>query len=314
MDSSKTPFDTPWKEILEDYFPEFMDFFFPSIFAQIDWAKGFQFMDGELQQLAREAETTRMHTDKLVQVTWRDGSEYFILLHVEVQCQKEEDFALRVYTYFARIRDRFRLPVISLVILGDENATWKPQSYEEELGGCRLRFDFPVVKLLEYKSQQAALATSRNPFAYVVLAHLAALATKGKNRSRLNQKFAIVTRLYDAGFSEQEIVNLFRFADWVMTLPPDLEANFQQQLREFEGARTVTYISSFERLGMEKALTTVVLGFFEQKFPSLPSSVRGQLEALNASQVEELSRVLASFNEIEQLTTWLDQNNKKPTT
>jgi hypothetical protein len=68
MDSFKTPFDSPWKEILEAYFPEFMAFFFPAIDIQIDWSRGFEFMDGELQQLAREAETTRMYTDKLVKV------------------------------------------------------------------------------------------------------------------------------------------------------------------------------------------------------------------------------------------------------
>jgi hypothetical protein len=34
MDNSKTPFDSPWKEILEAYFPEFMAFFFPAIDIQ----------------------------------------------------------------------------------------------------------------------------------------------------------------------------------------------------------------------------------------------------------------------------------------
>jgi hypothetical protein len=42
MDNSKTPFDSPWKEILEAYFPEFMAFFFPAIDIQIDWSRGFE--------------------------------------------------------------------------------------------------------------------------------------------------------------------------------------------------------------------------------------------------------------------------------
>jgi hypothetical protein len=38
-----TPLDTPWKQILEGYFPQFMAFFFPEAHSEIDWRKGFDF-------------------------------------------------------------------------------------------------------------------------------------------------------------------------------------------------------------------------------------------------------------------------------
>ena len=43
-----TPLDTPWKDILEAYFPQCLEFFFPDAHAQIDWERGFEFLDGEL--------------------------------------------------------------------------------------------------------------------------------------------------------------------------------------------------------------------------------------------------------------------------
>jgi len=30
-------YDSPWKEIIEDYFSEFMSFFFPQAHSDIDW-------------------------------------------------------------------------------------------------------------------------------------------------------------------------------------------------------------------------------------------------------------------------------------
>jgi hypothetical protein len=36
-----TPLDTPWKQILECYLPQFMAFFFPAAYSEIDWSKGF---------------------------------------------------------------------------------------------------------------------------------------------------------------------------------------------------------------------------------------------------------------------------------
>jgi hypothetical protein len=34
-----TDYDSPWKEVLERFFPEFMAFFFPDACAAIDWSK-----------------------------------------------------------------------------------------------------------------------------------------------------------------------------------------------------------------------------------------------------------------------------------
>ena len=35
-------YDSPWKDILERYFPEFMALFFPGVFREIDWSKGYE--------------------------------------------------------------------------------------------------------------------------------------------------------------------------------------------------------------------------------------------------------------------------------
>jgi hypothetical protein len=33
-------FDTPWKDVLESYFQDFMQFYFPQIHDEIDWSRG----------------------------------------------------------------------------------------------------------------------------------------------------------------------------------------------------------------------------------------------------------------------------------
>ena len=44
-------YDSPWKEGMELYFKELMQFFFPDIAREIAWDKGYQFLDKELQQV-----------------------------------------------------------------------------------------------------------------------------------------------------------------------------------------------------------------------------------------------------------------------
>lgn len=54
--SDRNDFDSPWKEIIEAYFPQAMHFFFPETSALIDWERPYEFIDKEFQQIAREAE------------------------------------------------------------------------------------------------------------------------------------------------------------------------------------------------------------------------------------------------------------------
>ncbi|MEQ9549666.1 MAG: hypothetical protein RIM23_08620 [Coleofasciculus sp. G3-WIS-01] len=80
-------YDSPWKESISLYFREFLNFFYPQIEEDIDWERGFEFLDTELQQIKRETETGRRDADKLVKV-WRcSGEEQWVLVHVEVQSQ-----------------------------------------------------------------------------------------------------------------------------------------------------------------------------------------------------------------------------------
>lgn len=69
----KPDYDSPWKEVLELYFQQFSAFFFPKIHSEIDWSKGYQLLDKELQKVVREAKTGRRLIDKLVKVWRKDG-------------------------------------------------------------------------------------------------------------------------------------------------------------------------------------------------------------------------------------------------
>ena len=54
--SANDEYDSPWKEVLENAFPEFMAFYFPEADRQIDWSQGHEFLNMELRQVVRDAE------------------------------------------------------------------------------------------------------------------------------------------------------------------------------------------------------------------------------------------------------------------
>jgi hypothetical protein len=254
MTNPQTEFDSPWKDILQIYFEEFMLFFFPQAHREIDWKRQPEFLDKELQQVIRDAELGKRLVDKLVKIYRTGGEESWILVHVEVQAQEESDFSRRMYNYNYRIFDRYNRSVASIAVLGDEGVDWRPNQFGYNLFGCRVDFQFPIVKLLDYKQRLSQLESSRNPFATVVMAHLAALETRNDRLQRKLQKLTLVRRLYSLGLERESIINLFQFIDWMLTLPSALENEFWQEFRDFEEARSMRYVTSVERIGIQKGI------------------------------------------------------------
>ena len=165
-------YDSPWKVILERYFQDFMAFFFPDAHDDIDWKRGYESLDTELQKIVRDAEVGKRLADKLIKVWRLDGEEQRVLIHVEVQGRYDVKMAERMYIYHYRLYDAHKKPIVSLAVLGDDNPNWRPTRYQKQLWGCQSIFEFPTVKLLDYQAQSDTLETHSNPFAWIVLTHL----------------------------------------------------------------------------------------------------------------------------------------------
>ena len=181
---STPDYDSPWKEILDGYFPDFMAFFFADIHADIDWSRGYESLDSELQQIVRDAALGRRLADTLMQVWRRDGTPQMVLIHLEVQGQREADFAKCMFVYNYRTFDRYDGPVASLAVLTDASRAWRPTRYRYCLWGCEMGIRFRVVKLRDYRRRWAELEASRNPFAVVVMPQLQARATQRRPTTR----------------------------------------------------------------------------------------------------------------------------------
>ncbi|HEY9701258.1 MAG TPA: transposase, partial [Allocoleopsis sp.] len=113
MTESTANYDETWKEAINDYFPSFMEFFFPDIYQLIDWTETPISLDKELQDISKGGLGLKS-ADKLYEVKLKDKSEIWILIHIEVQSQRDTDFPKRMFIYNYRSFDSYGKPVISL--------------------------------------------------------------------------------------------------------------------------------------------------------------------------------------------------------
>ncbi|MBK7000650.1 MAG: DUF4351 domain-containing protein [Rhodoferax sp.] len=254
MNTETDNYDSPWKDMLEHAFPEFMAYYFAPLHAQIDWSQGHEFKNTELRQVVRDAELGRRFADCLVRVTLKGGGERWIYIHIEVQGQRDGSLPKRVFTYNYRIFDRFDCPVASLVILADDDPNWKPDHFAFEVFGCRLSLTFPVVKLSELARSQEKLEHDANPFAIITAAHLRTQQTRNDPQERYQAKRMLVRLLYTHGWDRQRILDLFAVLDWMMRLPDGLENKLWQDIEQIEGEKRMRYVTSVERLATERGM------------------------------------------------------------
>jgi hypothetical protein len=300
MTEQRADYDNPWKDAISRYFPAFMEFFFPHIDTNIDWNRGYEFLDKEFQQIVRDAEIGLREADKLVKV-WRvEGEETWVLIHIEVQSQVQSVFAERMYVYNNRIFDRYRRKVVSLAVLADDQPSWRPTQYSYEIWGCQVLLKFPIVKLLDY--QLPTLESNANPFAVIILAHLITQRTSKDPQGRYQGKLRIAKSLYQRGYSRQDILKLMRLIEWMMTLPESLERDFDRELTRFEEENRMPYILSYERRALEalqalrqarqalyQARQEDILEVLKVRFVDVPNSLE---EAIHQIQDELLLKTL----------------------
>lgn len=324
MDLPRADLDSPWKHILRAYFPQAMQFFFPNTAALIDWEQPYEFLDKELLRITREAETGDRYADQLVKVWLLEGEQVWLLLHVEVQSQRESGFSQRVFLYNIRIFDLYQQVPVSLAILCDDSLTWRPDPYVVNYPDTQLNFNFGIVKLLDWRDRLEELESSNNPFAIVVLAHLKVIETKRNVQQRKAWKFRLTKMLYERGYERQQILDLYRFIDWLIILPEVLERELWQDLQTYEEEQKMTYVTNAERFGFERGIQAgeqrgeqrgrqeeglnFVFRLLTRRIGSISPHQETKIRSLSLAQLEDLGEALLDFTQPSDLENWLQSH------
>jgi hypothetical protein len=237
--------DGAWKCALDWLLEECLQICFPAIAEKLDFSRPIAPLDTELHQPADGIAPTASawHADRVIRCHTRLGSE--VCLHIEVQCQRDEHFAERMFVYHALLYVKYRLPVISLGILGDDCIRWRPCAFGYQFAESDLCMRFGFAKLLDLEPHLPVLLQEGNGFALFVAAHLQIIRTKGEPFARLDAKCILTDILSDAHWGAHRALQMCELLDRLMQLPPEQDKAFRQHiLRRREGPM----LSLMERL------------------------------------------------------------------
>ncbi len=249
--------DSAWKWILSLYFRQFMELCWKERAKEINWNKKPKFLDKELMKITKDAAIGNRLVDKLIEVELINGNLCYVLIHLEIQATKRDDFSQRMFVYRYRLRDVYNMPIASMAILLDNDISWRPTIYSESLWDSEISIRFPIIKLIDYNKDIQKLEQSTNPFSIIILAQLAALK-KEKPELKLASKVQITRKLYALNYSKNEVLALFKFIDWIIVLPKAGETEYmktvatldQEEFEKFEK----NFICPAEQIWLERGI------------------------------------------------------------
>ena len=244
--------DTLWKGILEDLFDDFLRFIYPDADDLFDMARGFDFLDKELEDLFPQTDEENIrYVDKLVRVWLKDGTEEWILIHIEVQGAPEISFPERMYIYNYRLRDKFNRKITAWAILADRNKKFLPRHFKESYLGTTLTYEFNMLKIIN--QDEEALRKMDNPFAIVILTVLLALKkTKTNELELIDLKMDLVKELMKRNIEKKKIRALMNFLQYYVRFNTENTLIFEEKLEQFTGKK---YPMGIEQLLLQRAET-----------------------------------------------------------
>jgi len=247
--------DELWKGIIEALTEEFVAFFLPDLYSQIDFTKDYAFIEQELQKLFPESETTRRYNDKLLKVFLKDETEVWILIHIEIQGYRDTDFSVRMFEYYYRIYDRYRKPTVALAIFIDENKSYEPSQFTQNFAGTKINYKYRTYKIL--KASEKQLLNSANPFSLVILAAKYAITAKNDNERLSKFKYKLIRLLLERNFSFEIINKIFNFVDTLIRLPDNLQLEYNTKIDKLV-QKTTTMELKFEYTNTYEVLQRVI--------------------------------------------------------
>jgi hypothetical protein len=253
-EQGRIDWDGTWKALVERLFFHVLRRAIPDLYRDADLSRAPEFVDKELHKLSKLVGGASRSTDLLVKIHLADGSEGWVLLHVEIQ-GSGDDRALpfRMHLYSALIFARYGVEPVALAIMTDEPAGKSGGYYRARRYGTErfYRFNRLVVRALPPDE----LLASDNPFDLALYAAQKAVRGRRSERRRHAYMKELLRLLHERGWGHDEKYLLFQFIDTLLHVEsPDLILDIQEYEKNLVKGEETVLTTSFERFGYEKGI------------------------------------------------------------
>ncbi len=298
--------DRLFKELLGSFFAEFLQLFFPDLAAALDPDTAIVPLDKEVFTDVTLGETHEV--DLLMRARLRDTDAFF-LVHVENQSTPQPDFPRRMFRYFARLTEKYDLPVYPVVVFSyDAPRRPEPDRFVVSFSGeTVLQFRYRVIQLNRLPWRR--FVRRANPVAAALMAKMR-MAPRDRPRVKLECLRLLASLKLDPARSRL----IGGFIDGYLRLSAQEMTRYERALAQFapqerKAAMELTHIWEAEATAMGRLAgkETLVARQLRRRVGAVPADVTARLDRLSADQLDDLGEALLDFTGPADLDRWLAQ-------
>lgn len=291
--------DRLFKELIGTFFREFVELLLPEVYRFLDV--------GSLEPLDKElfhdvAAGERLEADVVVKGRFK-GEETCFLVHVEHQAQPLVGFGRRMFRYFARLSEKYGLPVYPVALFSYERPT------RAELDAFHV--DFPNKRVLDFRYDVIqlnrldwrAFVRNPNPVASALMARMA-IAPEDRPLVKLECLRLLATLKLDPA----RMRLIANFVDVYLRLNEEQEAYFAAEVAALPGElkeEVMEYVTSWELRGRQLGAASMVRKVLERRFGALSQPRLERLERLSMERLEALMDASFDLPDLAAFDAWM---------
>ena len=287
-ESTNIEHDRLFKELFRVFFLEFAEIFFPKLFKIMDKTQ-IRFL---VQETFHDLTRGEKNIADIVVETKLAGMEGFVLVHVEHQAQRQEDFNQRMFRYFFRLYDRHNKIIIPIAVFSHDSKIKEPDKFV---------LQSPVSKIVEFSYDVLQLKT-KNWRSYIKSDNPAAAALMTRMnyspKEAIKVKVAIARMIARMQLDQAKAALITVFSDTYIPLDEKKREEFDRMLykemNEVEVERYMQYTTYYHKQGKAEGKAEMVANSFKKKFGTEPEDLRRNLIKLSPEVLDELIYALFS--------------------
>ena len=258
----------------------------------------------------------RYETDIVAKCKFR-GQEAFFLIHIEHQAQDQANFGERMFRYFARLFEKYHLPVYPIVIFSyPYPLAPEPNTYQVAFPNkVVLEFNYDVVQLNQLNWRD--FLRQENPVAAALMAKM-----RIDKSDRRRVKYECLRLMATLKLNPAKMKLIAGFVDTYLRLNAEEEILFKADIAKLEPEKqevVMEIVTSWMEEGLERGLEqglqqglqqgelAIVQLIITQRIGTIPPELQQIISQLSLAQLEDLAKALLNFSSVEDLTTWLQQ-------
>lgn len=295
--------DRLFKELLTTFFLEFVELFLPDVSAYLE-RQSLKFLDKEVFTDVTAGE--RYEADLVVQARFRNQDSFF-LIHVENQAQPQADFGRRMFRYFARLYEKFALPVYPVAIFSYD----APRSPQPNIH----RVVFPDKVVLEFNYQLIQLnrlnwrdfLRQKNPIASALMAKMN-IAPEDRSRVKSECLRLLATLRLDP--ARMQLIS--GFIDTYLRLTAEEEEIFRAEISRFEPVEqevvmqiVTSWMEEGLQQGKQEEALSLIMRLLNRRIGTVEPELQERIRQLSLAQLEDLAEALLDFSDVADLAAWL---------